>query len=44
MRVLGYSAREFVRIGFAAAVFILVAKWLAPKTNVPALNSAAQRL
>jgi hypothetical protein len=44
MRAFGISAREFVRIGLCAAVFILVAKWLAPKTNVPALNSAAQKL
>jgi hypothetical protein len=44
MRVLGYSAREFLRIGFAAAVFILIAKWAAPKTNVPALSAAAQKL
>lgn len=44
MRFLGYTGREFLRIGFAAAVFILVAKWLAPKTNVAALNAAAQKL
>ena len=38
------SGREFLRIGLCAAVFILLAKWGAPKTNIPALNSAAQRL
>jgi hypothetical protein len=44
MRFLGYTGREFLRIGFAAAVFILVVKWLAPKANVPALNAAAEKL
>ena len=44
MRMFGYSAREFLRIGFAAAVFILVAKWLAPKTGVAALNSAVDKI
>lgn len=44
MRFLGYSGREFLRIGFAAAVFFLVVKWLAPKTGVPALNQAAEKL
>jgi hypothetical protein len=44
MKLLGYSGREFLRIGFAAAVFFLAVKWLAPKTGVPALNSAAQKL
>ena len=44
MKILGYSAREFVRIGLGACVFILLVKWAAPKTNVPALNAAAQKL
>jgi hypothetical protein len=44
MRFLGYSGREFLRIGFAAAVFFLVVKWLAPKTGVAALNQAADKL
>lgn len=44
MRFLGYSGREFLRIGFAAAVFFLVVKWLAPKTGVAALNQAAEKL
>jgi hypothetical protein len=44
VRVLGISGREFIRIGLAASVFILLVKWGAPKTKVPALNSAAQRL
>ena len=44
MRLLGFSSREFLRIGFAAAVFILVAKWLGPKTNVPAIAATTERL
>lgn len=44
MRLFGYSSREFLRIGFAAAVFILVAKWLAPKTGVPALKQTVERI
>lgn len=44
MKLLGFSAREFLRIGFAAAVFFLFVKWAAPKTGVPALNAAAQKL
>lgn len=44
MRFFGYSSREFLRIGFAAAVFFLLAKWLVPKANVPALTSAVDRL
>ncbi|HWE10552.1 MAG TPA: hypothetical protein VG325_17695 [Solirubrobacteraceae bacterium] len=44
MRFLGYTGREFLRIGFAAAVFILTLKWLAPKANVPALNSAVEKI
>lgn len=44
MRVFGYGFREFLRIGFAAAVFILVAKWLAPKANVPALTQTIERI
>lgn len=44
MRFLGYTSREFLRIGFAAAVFFLVVKWLAPKANVPALTQTVERL
>lgn len=44
MRLFGYSTREFLRIGFAAAVFFLVAKWLVPKANVPALTQAVDKL
>jgi hypothetical protein len=44
MRVFGYSFREFLRIGFAAAVFFLVAKWLVPKANVAALTQAVDKL
>jgi hypothetical protein len=44
MRFMGYSAREFLRIGFAAAVFFLMAKFLVPKANVPALTTAVEKL
>jgi hypothetical protein len=44
MRLFGYSAREFVRIGFAAAVFFLVLKWAAPKANIPALSATVEKL
>lgn len=44
MKLFGYSAREVVRIGLAAALFILVAKWLVPKANVPALTSTVEKI
>jgi hypothetical protein len=44
MRLLGFSASEFVKIGLASMVFILVAKWLAPKTGVPALTTTVNRV
>jgi hypothetical protein len=44
MRLFGYTMREFLRIGFAAAVFFLAVKWLAPKANVPALTQAVDKL
>jgi hypothetical protein len=44
MRFLGYTGREFLRIGFAAVGFILLAKWLAPKAQVPALTQTVQKI
>lgn len=44
MKLLGFSAREFLRIGFAAVVFILIAKWVGPKTQVPAIAAATERI
>jgi len=44
MRLFGYSAREVLRIGFAAAVFFWVAKWLVPKANNAALTAAVDKL
>ena len=44
MKLLGFSSREFLRIGFAAAVFILFAKWLGPKTKVAAIAQTTERL
>lgn len=44
MRVFGYSAREIVRIGLAAAIFFLVAKWLVPKAGIAALSSTVEKL
>lgn len=44
MRLLGFTFREWFRIGFAAATFFLAAKWLAPKANVPALTQTVDKL
>ncbi|MGI8412662.1 MAG: hypothetical protein ACR2QA_09245 [Solirubrobacteraceae bacterium] len=44
MKLLGFSAREFLRIGFAAAVFFLIAKWAAPKLHQPALTATVEKL
>lgn len=44
MKLFGYSAREFLRIGFAAAVFFLAAKWLAPKAGNAALTATVEKL
>lgn len=44
MRLFGVSSREFFRIGLAAALFFLVAKWLVPKANVPALTQTVEKL
>lgn len=44
MRFLGYTGREFLRIGFAAVVFILIAKWAAPKAGVPALTATVNKV
>jgi hypothetical protein len=44
MRLLGFSTGEFLKIGLAATLFILVAKWLAPKTGVPALTATVNRV
>lgn len=44
MKLLGFSAREFLRIGFAAAVFFIAAKFLGAKSGVPALEAVTNRL
>jgi hypothetical protein len=44
MRILGYSGREFLRIGLGAVVFILALKWLAPKTGIAALNATVDKV
>jgi hypothetical protein len=44
MRIMGYSAREVIRIGLAACVFILFAKWLVPKANVAALTATVNKV
>jgi hypothetical protein len=44
MRILGFGGGEFLKIGLAAVLFILFAKWLAPKTGVPALAAVANRV
>jgi hypothetical protein len=44
MRFLGYTGREFFRIGFAAVGFILLLKFLAPKAQIPALSSTVEKI
>lgn len=44
MKMLGFSSGEWLRIGFAASLFILVAKWLVPKAGVPALTQTVDRI
>jgi hypothetical protein len=44
MHLLGFSMSEFVKIGLAAALFILAMKWLVPKAGVPALTAATERI
>ena len=44
MQILGFSFHQFLTIGLAATIFILVAKWLAPKTGVPAIGALANRI
>jgi len=44
VKLLGYSGREFLRIGFAASVFFVLAKYLGAKSGVPALESVTNRL
>lgn len=44
MRILGFSVHQFLTIGLAASIFILGAKWIAPRTGVPALNAAASKI
>ena len=44
MKLFGYSVREVIRIGLAAAIFIWAAKWLVPKVKVPALTSVVDKL
>ena len=40
MRGLGFRFGFFVKIGLIALVFILLAKWLLKKVNVPGLSAA----
>jgi hypothetical protein len=42
MRGLGFSFGTFLKIGIIATVFIILAKWLFSKFNVPGLSSAIQ--
>lgn len=44
MKLLGMSAHQFLTIGFASVVFILLAKWIGPKTGVPAIAQATERI
>lgn len=35
----GITLHEFFKVGLMASVFILLAKWAAPKTKIPALTA-----
>jgi hypothetical protein len=40
MRGVGWGLGSFFKIGLIALVFIVLAKWVATKVNVPGLSSA----
>lgn len=40
MRGVGWGLGSFFKIGLIALVFIIFAKWIAAKVNVPGLSSA----
>ena len=42
MRKVGFSLGSFFKIGLIALVFLIFAKWVAGKVNVPGLSSAVQ--
>ncbi len=44
MRVAGFSVGQVIKIGVAAAIFILAFKVLANKSGIPALQSVAGAL
>jgi uncharacterized membrane protein YgaE (UPF0421/DUF939 family) len=44
MKLIGFSFHEFLKIGIAASLFILIAKWLGPKTKVPAIAATTERI
>ncbi len=41
-RSLGASVGFIVKVGLAAMIFILFAKWLTKKVNIPGLSAAAE--
>jgi len=43
MRGVGWGLGSFFKIGLIALVFIVLAKWVATKVNVPGLSSAVAR-
>ncbi len=42
MKKIGFSFGSFFKIGLIAMVFILLAKWVLAKVNVPGLSAVAQ--
>lgn len=44
MRVAGFTVGQVIKIGIAAAIFILAFKVLATKSGIPALQSVAGAL
>lgn len=42
MRKFGFSLGAFLKIGLIALVFLVLAKWLFKKVNVPGLSAAVE--
>lgn len=42
MRKVGFSLGSFFKIGLIALVFLIFAKWLAGKVNIPGLSATVQ--
>ncbi|HMD60423.1 MAG TPA: hypothetical protein VKG78_03280 [Opitutaceae bacterium] len=43
-KITGISLSFFLKVGLAASIFILLAKFISKKVNIPGLSNAAQAL